>query len=706
MKKLFYFLLIPFFVIAQTETSPLYLGLHPTVVDPDGAELRGITATATDGLTVVGTYNMNRRQHIFNVATLGPYKLFTDTGSGFAEDTTFAGDLPYGMIILGGDAKDGIGSGGVPGENSITNFEIADTTILPRNLNFWTISSIDAVCNDAGNIDFVEGDNIQILSDNVLKNITFSAPNLMAPIYNAGDFGVSALNSPAQNDIAFANLFLFADTFKTGAEDSAVIYIPDGNYKISETIRYNNSSKRMLTIKGGTFSQLHMTVDDTILAVTGNGEGLDLLDLSFKGTGKTGIGFTYIAVAGGLDVENCNFDSLRIGVYVDDLTGMTIANSRFRHNVYGFWGNFNADGHAFYSVSSSENDTGYVYTGGSCDAVLWSNCVWGRNDVNILFPSGGGFTISAGYSEDSGYLGLIGTDDGNTGNGQRNVLISGFTAQGAATGGFTFYDADRISIIGCKFTGTSVNHFIDLFGFQTRILSTGNFFSGSNIDIRRANDAVIYNGSDNVNIMSKIIKRYDVNTVPDTDDPSEAPFINEFQTLSGDKYLESWQRVGSANRTPTLDYSIRYKSSNFVAGFGTGGGYFDLGDTADPPFPADSSSDGFLDFQNSSNMDELYVGVTHAAVNRWYSLTRDRFLGDPKMEGKDSFLSTGLVDTVSLVKAHPDSFVVYITPITKTPSNETVLSAVIETDILIVSRVGGTISGLEYYWMLRRVKQQ
>jgi len=94
--------------VAQTEVSPVYLGLLNSVT---AAELRG-TSGVTTGLTVAGVLIPDRRQWKFDVSTTGLYKLFTNTGAGFVEDTTWAGSGVDGLGNFGGDIVNGVGSGG------------------------------------------------------------------------------------------------------------------------------------------------------------------------------------------------------------------------------------------------------------------------------------------------------------------------------------------------------------------------------------------------------------------------------------------------------------------------------------------------------------------------------------------------------------------------------------------------------------------
>jgi len=92
-------------MLAQTEVSPTYLGLSNSVT---AAELRG-TSGVTTSLTVTGFFVPDRRQWKFNTFTMGLYKLFTNTGAGLTEDTTWAGSGVDGLGIFGGDIINGIG---------------------------------------------------------------------------------------------------------------------------------------------------------------------------------------------------------------------------------------------------------------------------------------------------------------------------------------------------------------------------------------------------------------------------------------------------------------------------------------------------------------------------------------------------------------------------------------------------------------------
>jgi len=96
--------LLSSYCVAQ-ETSPVYIGLSSSVT---AAELQGIPGTVSDALTVTGVLNPDRRLHIFRVEITGPYKLFTNTGAGLTEDTTWAGSGTDGLIVFGGDGENGL----------------------------------------------------------------------------------------------------------------------------------------------------------------------------------------------------------------------------------------------------------------------------------------------------------------------------------------------------------------------------------------------------------------------------------------------------------------------------------------------------------------------------------------------------------------------------------------------------------------------
>lgn len=67
------------------------------------AQLRGVSGSRTDGITLQGSYNAGWDVHVFNVLVTGLYELWFDPagGSTYSKDSVWSGT--GGKIILGED---------------------------------------------------------------------------------------------------------------------------------------------------------------------------------------------------------------------------------------------------------------------------------------------------------------------------------------------------------------------------------------------------------------------------------------------------------------------------------------------------------------------------------------------------------------------------------------------------------------------------
>lgn len=576
------------------------------------------------------------------------------------------------------------------------------TSLSSGNLNGGTrYTQVDSILPEGGGAVY----------DNVITGKQWVSVNLLETgIINALDFGLQSSNTASQNNTALRKMFTFAANIGASSVDSLSIYIPNGIYLVDSTQTILFKGSRATKIYGGTNTRFTFTANDTFLYFPNNIKNLRISDIYFLGNGRTAggtIAISSLGVSQNIVFDNLTFENCGIGIDVFDHTAVSYYNNRFRTNHIGNKAEFNIDGHSFYDCAWTENDTGTVILGASNDGIVFSDCVWGRDSVSVVFRGGGGFSMIGGYMEDSRRFALIGTNDGNVTNGFRNINIIGLVSQQTAgVAGFEFYDNDIVSFMGCKFTGTTDSSFIWIETRQLRLLWQNNFLSGTKIEVRYNNDAIIYPGSNNLTLTSKEMRRYDANTITPQDDDTGAPYINEFFANSGDRYWEVWRTTGTNDRITGHDFSIRYKSSVPTVGFSTGSGYFDLGSNTGDPFAADSSSRGFLAFKRSNSMDDLFIGVIHAGIDRWYNISRDKFLTDPHMEGRSTFTTTDILDTLLLTNVSEDSFAVFVTPNVSTISDSLDLSVDVVDDTVFVFRANSTPSGLAYYWMLRRIKNK
>lgn len=87
------------------------------------AQLRGVSGTRTDGITLDGTYNSQLDMHEFNVQVTGRYKLYEDTagGANYSERTDWGGS--DGKVLYGDDVIDHVAQGVIVGGDKYSSIQ-------------------------------------------------------------------------------------------------------------------------------------------------------------------------------------------------------------------------------------------------------------------------------------------------------------------------------------------------------------------------------------------------------------------------------------------------------------------------------------------------------------------------------------------------------------------------------------------------------
>lgn len=132
----FLLIIIPFLLLSA---SVPYRIVMPS--STYSAQLRGITGTRTEGITITGSYSSTFKAHVFTVSVEGRYDLYYDAsgGSTYTKDTGWSGS--YGKFIAVGDFNEAIDTDYDNKVDQIDDNAITTTTILDSNVTLNKFST-------------------------------------------------------------------------------------------------------------------------------------------------------------------------------------------------------------------------------------------------------------------------------------------------------------------------------------------------------------------------------------------------------------------------------------------------------------------------------------------------------------------------------------------------------------------------------------
>lgn len=557
MKNTLFTILIPLFILAQTEISPVYIGLGSNVV---GAEFRGIAATITDGLTVTGSFISDRRQYKFPVLVTGPYKLWIDTGSGFFEDTTWAGTGPDGVGTFGGDIKAGLGSGGGGSSTATDTIQLKIT-----GGDAITLLGLSGTNRDGGG-DLIKHSD----SDYSVNSITvYPHPDAgfvwvrLEYVNGVLDISWAGVIGDGINDDA-ANFQKMVDyVFSVGggiigtSAESGKIYNLNGN---SITI----PSKIIIDFQGINSTTVFQSGDaPAFIFNTGIGRSA-LKNMYIRGPGKSfvnsiGIFATTVASMAESVFENVNIDSFYVGVKNHDVTDVSFHNVNFRWNHISLWISFNSDAHYYESCKFYDSDTGVVIKNfvdtvqPNANPVTFQNCIFGRDSVAFKFHNEISVVNILGcYFENDRHEGIFG-NPGDAGTAGNVINIEGNFWQGTVESGFTNYQTGDFNFVNNWAAGGPISsEFITIVDNNCRFTAYGNKVQTSDPNVRFQGGNFTRNLNSYVEVRKSKESFFNSNVLSGESAVKATSVIN-----ASDSYLQKWRRTNSTSETEQYHVAIR-----------------------------------------------------------------------------------------------------------------------------------------------------